>query len=332
MFYYSLKKEYDKIFNIITKSNKIAIISHKNPDGDTVGSAVGMYFALKKLNKDVDIYCQDKPKHKLAKIEGVEDYKQMLDTNKKYDLAIAMDSASIDRLGDFQYFYSKTKKTIQFDHHISNNKYAKDVNLVEDTAANCQNVSLFLLYLYDIKKIDLFNKQTVNALYTGLITDTGSFAFESVTDETLYVAYRLKKLGANSKEIVEHHMNTIEYNVFKLKQLVMDKAKFYENKKIVISIINNEDFKATNTDISNTDGLIQNILNISDVEIAVLLSESAKNSYKVSVRTKTINAVNVVEKLSNGGGHIRAAGCHVDGLIEEIIDRLLKIIKEELYS
>lgn len=330
MIYYSHKKEYDSLFNLIQKSNSIAVISHKNPDGDTVGSGVAMYFALKFLNKDVDLYCHDVPKYKLSKIKGVENYNQKLIKNKKYDLAIAVDSASIDRLGDFQSLFSKARFSAQIDHHISNNFYAKTINIVQESAANCQNIALFFLYLYDVKKINLFNENIVDALYTGLVTDTGSFAYESVSDLTMYVAWRLKRMGANSKKIVSEQMNSIEYNVFRLKQIVINNVKFYENKKIAISILSKKDFEDTKTEISNTDGLIQNILTISNVECAVMLSESSNNSYKVSIRTKTIDAVNIAQKLSNGGGHPRAAGAHIDGLIEEINDKLLNIIKEEI--
>lgn len=315
MNYESVKKEIDR-------AKTIAIISHINPDGDTVGSSLAIYNALKMYGKQPYIFCDDKPQGKLLVLDGVQYYNT--DFLPKYDLAIAVDCADQERMGYSISEFNKARRKMVIDHHKTNRKYG-DVNIVEHTAAATAQIATKIL-----QEMNLLNDEIAKLLYSALVTDSGGFTFSSVTPETMQVASVLLGYDIKAHEICEHFLKKIKFDVYQLKSRVLAKAKFFDDNTIGIISFRQEDFEQTNTDTSATEGIINNIINIIGVKVAVAISEVADKNFKVSIRTGEDVDSSKIAMVFGGGGHKNAAGFRINGYYEDVVDKILKSVRDEI--
>lgn len=302
----------NNIIDKIQSSNNIVLLCHNNPDGDAIGSTLSMYYILTKLGKEVDIIIKDAPK-KFDFLEGYKNIKE--DSNKKYNVAIILDTASIDRVNDPSSILSKVEKKYVIDHHISNTHYG-DENLVEERPACCQIV-------YEIiKKLNIkITKELGEALIVGLLTDTGGFSHQDVLPSTFAMAKDLSKI-VNISSLYDKVLRSITKNQFNIKKIYLNNLEFYQNDKIAISYITEEDMINTGVD-QNDCGILVNIpLEIDTVEVSIFLRKY-KEETRISLRSKNIN-VNEITKLFGGGGHIYAAGVTVDMPYNEIRTQILE--------
>ncbi len=325
-----LVDSYELIIKLIDNSDSIAVISHCNPDGDTLGCALAMYQALLNYNKKVHIFCENTPGRKYKTLFKVDDFNKYDYLENRYDLAIAVDTADIDRLGRYKFLFKNTKYQVQIDHHTINNKYAKNVNIVEKAAANAENVYLFLEYFDKIKNNKIITDNVAAMLYVGLLTDSGCFAFSSTTPQTFDIASKLIKYNFNYRDYPDIYVNSMDYPTYLLKQRCINKAKFYDNNRIAISVFSQIDFMETGTDMSCTDGIIRNLINVDTVKVAVCLTEINEYLYKCSIRSKGNISAAEIAAVFNGGGHFNASGCQIAGHIEDTKDKLLKAIRDRL--
>lgn len=302
----------NNIIDKIQSSNNIVLLCHNNPDGDAIGSTLSMYYILTKLGKEVDIVI-NKPPKRFNFLEGFQDIKE--ESSKDYDTAIILDTATIDRVNDPSNILSRVKRKYVIDHHISNTMYG-DENLVEERPSCCQVV-------YDIvKKLNIkITKELGEALITGLLTDTGGFSHQDVLPSTFAMAEELSKI-VNISSLYDKVLRTITKNQFNIKQIYLNNLEFYQNDKIAISYITEEDMINTGVD-QNDCGILVNIpLEIDVVEVSIFLRKY-KEETRISLRSKNIN-VNEITKLFGGGGHIYAAGVTVDMPYNEIRTQILE--------
>ena len=302
----------NNIIDKIQSSNNIVLLCHNNPDGDAIGSTLSMYYILTKLGKEVDIVI-NKPPKRFNFLEGFQDIKE--ESNKDYDTAIILDTATIDRVNDPSNILSRVKRKYVIDHHISNTMYG-DENLVEERPSCCQVV-------YDIvKKLNIkITKELGEALVTGLLTDTGGFSHQDVLPSTFAMAEELSKI-VNISSLYDKVLRTITRNQFNIKQIYLNNLEFYQNDKIAISYITEEDMINTGVD-QNDCGILVNIpLEIDVVEVSIFLRKY-KEETRISLRSKNIN-VNEITKLFGGGGHIYAAGVTVDMPYNEIRTQIVE--------
>lgn len=302
----------NNIIDKIQSSNNIVLLCHNNPDGDAIGSTLSMYYILTKLGKEVDIVI-NKPPKRFNFLEGFQDIKE--ESNKDYNTAIILDTATIDRVNDPSNILSRVKRKYVIDHHISNTMYG-DENLVEERPSCCQVV-------YDIvKKLNIkITKELGEALVTGLLTDTGGFSHQDVLPSTFAMAEELSKI-VNISSLYDKVLRTITRNQFNIKQIYLNNLEFYQNDKIAISYITEEDMINTGVD-QNDCGILVNIpLEIDVVEVSIFLRKY-KEETRISLRSKNIN-VNEITKLFGGGGHIYAAGVTVDMPYNEIRTQILE--------
>lgn len=312
---------YDDALNLIKSSEKIALISHISPDGDTVGASLALYNALKMYGKSPYIFCEDTISHKLESIEDSNMYNQC--SADKYDLAIAIDIASQERMGMAAREFAKADKTLNIDHHVSNTRFAQ-YNYVVDCAATCEIMFDF------VRDLGGLNIKTAKQLYTGLVTDTGNFAFSSVTPHTFLVASRLAEFDIKGYEITHRFMRETTYAAYKLKHRALDNAQFYNDGKIALITIKLDDFQIAGADNADTEGIVNNALDVAGVDISVIITEVQAQNYKLSFRTSEgVNAHYIAAKFG-GGGHKNASGCRLKGEFEEVIDRVLKACRDEL--
>ncbi len=314
-----------QIAYVIKNLKSATIFTHTRPDGDTLGSALALYHALKQLNIRCEI-CNDCAIPE--KFSFLEEVKNIVKTPTfDAEAYIAVDSSDENRLGTLCDVFlqgARKKITVNIDHHISNTKYAK-FNFVRTRAANCQNMA-DLMPLLGVT----LNKDIADALLLGLLTDSGNFSHSDVDGDTFRTAAILADAGAD--------INAVNYNMFKKQSKAraalygdtMSAIRYLLDDKLAIITITREGLEKYNTDQSVTEGFVDFPLSVDGVEVAAAILEVKHRQYKISLRSKGKANVNAIASVFGGGGHILASGCMMFGELEEIIDKLRYTVSQYL--
>lgn len=307
----------NNIISEIKVSNNIVLLCHINPDGDAIGSTLAMSIVLKRLGKEVDIVIDNPPR----RFRFIPEYNSIkYQSNKKYDTAIVLDTGSIERVNS-SYILENVNKVLVIDHHKTNTRYG-NVNLVEDYPACCEVVYNL------IRKMNITIDEELGVpLAVGLLTDTGGFANANVLPSTFAMAEELSKV-VNISKIYKLVLRTISLNQFNIKKIALNNLEFYQDNKLAISYITEEDMKSNN--VSEDDcGILVNIpLEIDTIEVSILLRKYS-NSTRVSLRSNNID-VSKIASLLGGGGHINAAGITTNMPFDELKERLIKEVGKEI--
>ncbi len=310
------------IKNKIMESKKILITAHVNPDGDAIGAGLALLSGIEKFNKNCEVkfVLQDKTPDRVKFLE-LEKRAEMYDVDKKYDIdiAICVDSATLTRIGDVEKAI-KNIFTINIDHHISNPEYG-DINYVENVSSTSEIIYKFLKFL-DVE-IDI---NIGEALYTGLVNDTGNFKHDNVTEETFKMAGDLVKIGVNNSKIVREFLNTKSMAAIKFLGQAMYEMKFDEKKKLAYFYLSNEDFMKNGGRKEDTEEIVENLVSYEKAEVSLFLREDTTGVIKGSMRSKHDIDVNAIAGIFGGGGHRKASGFTSELPAEEIV----RIILEKL--
>lgn len=287
------------IKNKIMESKKILITAHVNPDGDAIGAGLALLSGIEKFNKNCEVkfVLQDKTPDRVKFLE-LEKRAEMYDADKKYDIdiAICVDSATLTRIGDVEKVI-KNIFTINIDHHISNPEYG-DINYVENVSSTSEIIYKFLKFL-DVE-IDI---NIGEALYTGLVNDTGNFKHDNVTEETFKMAGDLVKIGVNNSKIVREFLNTKSMAAIKFLGQAMYEMKFDEKKKLAYFYLSNEDFMKNGGRKEDTEEIVENLVSYEKAEVSLFLREDTTGVIKGSMRSKHDIDVNAIAGIFGGGGH-----------------------------
>ena len=291
---------YEKAYKLIFSSHHIVIASHINPDGDTLGSMLGLGIALKKAGKKVTFFnCEkDLPK----KFDFLPSYNKIKSViPEKYDLFISVDAASFKRLGIDQ---SIKTPSICFDHHKTNTTFCT-VNIVNPDSISTSLVILDFLETFELA----IPKESAISLYTALVEDSGFFKFDRVDSKTFEKAAKLVKLGANPNKISNFLTNRNSLAKIRLMQRYLEALILKQNGTICISKITLEDFEQTGASKSDSDEFVNIGLSLATVKLSIFCYEIDYKNIKFSLRSKSdeIDCSKIAKKFG-GGGHKRAAG------------------------
>ena len=310
----------------IQQARSIAILTHMRPDGDAFGSAMALSCALDYLKIPNEVCVESEIPSNLLFIKALKKVKKA--PTQEYDLLITVDCSDEQRLGLLADEFLSTKRrkidTINIDHHVSNTRYAK-YNYVRTCAANCMNMAML------IEQLGVpMDKEIAEFLLIGLLTDSGHFSHDDVTEETLLLGAKLVKAGA---DIRYYH-----YNLFKkqpkaramLYAKTMQGIRYYHDDRFAVIIVTRKNMEESGADEGMTEGFVDFPLNVDSVEVAASLLEVKKNQYKISLRTKTYADANKIAGVYGGGGHVRAAGCMLFGEVEEVLDKLSYTVSQYL--
>ena len=239
------------------------------------------------------------------------------------DLLVSLDASDRERLGSRGVMLDTAKNSICIDHHITNTNFA-GFNIVEDfRSSTCE----LLFTLLDYEKISV---NTAVCLYTGIVHDSGVFKYQSTTRQTMEIAGALIDKGFDFTKIIDDTYFKKDFNAAKLLGLVLTNAKLEFNGQCCYGVLDYDTWTGYIDDKKKMDGIIDNLRNISGVEIALFMYESDKGEYKVSLRSINKNVSSIATALG-GGGHIRAAGATVYGRADELLkNTILPMIKKEL--
>ncbi|MCD7780013.1 MAG: bifunctional oligoribonuclease/PAP phosphatase NrnA [Candidatus Gastranaerophilales bacterium] len=313
--------------NKIEQAESIIVFSHVSPDGDTLGSNLAISLMIEKyFNKKAEsVYIGALPSlySYLPDFTRFKDV-QTIDKNKKYDLAIAVDVASKDRMVYGMSIFDNAGYRVNIDHHKTNNAYG-DLNIIDGNAA-CVGVILYKIFKdWDFE----IPKDVARCIYTSLLTDTGGFKYENTTPETFMLAAELVKLGVSPTYEFRACYETKPQSMVQFQAYIVTNSMFYNSGKIAFSKITRSDMSKFNATEDFTEGIVEVLRTSKNVEIAALLKETKEGYTKVSLRSKTVNLIPIVIDFG-GGGHTFAAGCTIKKPIAIAFDKLLKRVQSEI--
>ncbi len=309
----------EHILEEIKKAKKIVILTHENPDGDAIGSSLGMYIALKEMGKEPDIIIPELPRvyNFLPEIENVKKEGQ----KEPYDLAIALDCATIKMLNGWANYFEDAKVKVTIDHHGTNTMYG-DYNYVNPDAPACAQTLISIIQYFGVE----IDKKIGTCLLTGIITDTGGFQYQSTTPETFEFAAELLQTGVNVSDIYKRVMNTMTKANFELRKRAIERMEFFKEGKIAFTYVTKEDIEEANAETGDFEGIVEEGRNIEGVEVSIFLRETQKG-FKVSLRSNDYVNVSDVCLLFGGGGHIHAAGCTIAQSLEQVKEKIVNEVK-----
>lgn len=320
--------DYSKLNDIIKSSKNILIISHINPDGDTLGSMCGLYSAiLDNYKKKCDMMSISKIPDvysflpHLNEVKNIEDY----DKSREYDLVINVDVASLDRICDAKTLFDKAKFRVNIDHHKTNNAYG-DLNFINPDASSTGEV-LFNCFSEMGWRVNL---DAAICLYTAILTDTGSFRFDNTRPLTFDTAGKLVEIGVQPSDIYKKVYESDSKTLVMFQAHCISKAKFLDNDKIAYTIVYKKDMEKFSAGDDCMEGLTEKLRAIVTTRIAFVAKEMKNGGTKVSMRSKFADVAEICE-VFGGGGHKFAAGFTIKAPVEEAARKVLEeISKHEL--
>lgn len=308
----------ERLLERLAEAKSITLVSHVHPDGDAVGSVLGFYMFLQKVGKDVNGVLKDGIPYQYSFLEGVSDIKNQLDLEKS-DMCILLDASEFSRTG----FEKPDLPIIRIDHHKTGEVYSRYDIVITDAPAT---VSLVLSIIRKWNE-SLIDERIARALYTGLLTDTVSFLHANSYSWAFKDALFLSSV-ADIEDIGSMVYERKRKAFYYLLVRALDRLTFMYNDKLAYTFIRNEDFGQTGALPEDTDGIVRHVISIDGVEVGVNFIEYEKGTWKLSARGKGKVDLALLCAELGGGGHKNAAGCSIEGSLEDAVAAFLNAFKK----
>ena len=283
----------ENIAEILEGVKTMGIGGHIRPDGDCVGSCMALYLYVKTYYPEIqaDVYL-DNPKPVFGHIDCMDEIKTELDGDKEYDLFVTCDVSARDRLAIAGPYFDTAKRTACIDHHISNSGFAQVNHIRGEVSSACE-------VLYGLFEPEKVVRTIAVPIYTGMVHDTGVFQYSSTSPETMRIAGELMKTGFNFSKIIDE--------------------SFYQKTYVQNQVMGRVDGK-------DLDGIVSQLRLTAGVEVAMFIYEVETQSFKVSLRSNGNVDVSKIAVYFGGGGHMRAAGCDLQGSVYDVINNVTEQI------
>lgn len=320
-------EKYTKFEELVKSSKNILIVSHVNPDGDTLGTMCALHSAIfTRYKKKTEMLILSKLPKIYEFLPNISEAKSldMFDKSREYDLVIAVDVASLDRLVNAQILFEKAKFTINIDHHVTNNNFGT-LAIVEPKASSSGEVLFNIL-----KKLDWeINLDTATAIYTAILTDTGGFRFENTSPKVFKAAAELTAMGINPKDLYKKCYESKTKPTVLFQAYCVGKAIFSSDEKVVYTTVYKKDMEKFGAGEDATDGIAEALRAIITTDVSFVVKEVDAKVCKISMRSKNIDVAEICSKFG-GGGHKYAAGCTIKFSSEDAVKKLLAEIDKEI--
>ncbi|MBQ7487997.1 MAG: DHH family phosphoesterase [Clostridia bacterium] len=307
----------------IREGKSFLLISHINPDGDTVGSVLGLRLALLSMGKTVTIVCDGDIPRNMSMLTGYDLYLKPDEVNAVYDTAIAVDISSKDMMGASLPLFEAAQVKMVLDHHATNQAYGEINWIRRGEAACCQ-----LVYDAIMELGVTITPEMANCVLLGLSTDTGHFEYASTSSLTMHTAAELVDAGGDLPRITKLMYRSQPMRRIQMTKIAYRKMHFECDGQIGVIELTRDDFTSTGCTFGEVDGLVNLALEIEGVRFAYLASER-ENGIKISLRAAEPDVVNDVALHFGGGGHAQAAGCTIYEPLETASAMVLEMLREK---
>lgn len=311
------------LLEAVKKANSIAISGHIRPDGDCVGSCMGLYLYLKNLypEKELTVYLEEIP-NTLKFMKGTEQIVHEAE-NKIYDLYIALDCGDLGRLGFAAEMFQKAKATFCVDHHLSNQSFA-DENVIYPEASSTSEL------VYNLLDYEKISKEAAECLYTGIVHDTGIFRYTCTHPSTMRVAASLMEKGIDFSNIITKTFDEKTYVQNQVLGKCLMESTLMLDGKCIFSYLTQEEMEHYQVLPKHLDGIVSQLKLTKGVDVSIFAYELEKGTFKVSLRSTEAVDVSKIAGQFNGGGHARASGCTLKGEIKEQVQAVFAEIAKQL--
>ncbi|MBQ1546569.1 MAG: bifunctional oligoribonuclease/PAP phosphatase NrnA [Clostridia bacterium] len=307
------------IAQALLDADDFVILTHRYPDGDTVGSAFALCRTLQKIGKRARVIINGDLDKKFDYL--MEDYKEQ---SFEYKTVVSVDIATENLLGDLRGEF-EGNVDISIDHHASNNYFAKLNYVNASAAANAENI----YELIKVMGVDI-DRHTADAIYTGICTDTGCFKFTNVTSHTMRTAAKLMDIGCDSAEINRVMFDLKSMARIRLERAVLESLALYSGGKIAVinTMLSME--KELGVGDTDMDGIASIPRQIEGVVVGITIKEKGEKLYRVSIRTLGEYDASAIAANFEGGGHHAAAGCTLHGEFESARANIVEAAQREI--
>ena len=315
-----------RAINLIKSSNSILILTHKNPDGDAIGSVLGLSEALLSLSKDTECFSKSKIPEIFKFLPEILNIKNQLNP-KHYDLIILLDCALFLRTGinDIKEVASSYDNLLIIDHHPKNEIERNSVPIINHKASS----TAILIYTI-LKKMKIkITKNISECLLTGIFTDTGGFQHSNTDPQSLETAAELMRKGSRIDKIAKNIFNGKNVPAIKLWGKALSRIQTDEKTGMAVSYISKNDMAECGAKEEDASGLVNIINTVSDAKFSLLLTESEDKKIKGSLRSEDYYGIDVSEIARNlgGGGHKLASGFEMEGEnVENSVERVREMV------
>jgi len=302
----------------------VAIAGHTRPDGDCVGSCMALYnYIINNYQEiNVDVYLEPIADNYRI-IKHTEMIKSSYEEKASYDLFIALDTSDLKRLEGALKHFASASKTLCIDHHISNTKFADENYVIAESSSTCE-------VLYDLMEDEKISLDTAEALYIGILSDTGCFKHSNTSEKTMNIAGRMISRGVRFSMLIDavFYQKTFMQNQL-LGRCLIESLLILDG-RCIVSIVSKEILEFYRAKSKDLEGVIDQLRITKGVEVAILLTETGAFSYKISMRSNGTVDVNKIASYFGGGGHVLAAGASMTGTKHDVINNLIRHIGEQL--
>jgi bifunctional oligoribonuclease and PAP phosphatase NrnA len=308
------------VVDALSANDRFLVVSHENPDGDSLGSMLATTVALRQLGKDVVMYLSgDAPLPREYAFLPFDDLVRHVPNDIADRVLVAVDCAKADRIGPDPGLLMDAKLKVDIDHHHDNSRFG-DVNLIVSEASSTGEVLRDVFRELDV----VITPDIAEPLYIALVTDTGRFQYTNTTPKALRLAAELVEAGADVHAVFQQVYESVEFAKLKLLARALERAQVIEGGRIVVSVLLRNDFTDVGAAEAYAEGIIDYLRAVEGSELAVLIREPPRAdgpTRRVSLRSSVDELdVSAIARRFGGGGHRQAAGFSSDASIEEITD------------
>ncbi len=317
----------NEIAHIVKKGERFFLASHKDPDGDAIGSLLALGETLLLSGKQVVLFNEGPIPDNLSSLSGIERVVNAVDMELGFDAALILDCGNLERVGTVSRHLSKIRPLINIDHHENNSRFG-DINLVDAQSSSVGEIIYRLIKLANLP-LDLTIAEN---LFVALQSDTGSFKYDNTTSETFSVAGELVDWGVNPWKISRKVMDEWTLKKLHILESALKTIELHSTGKVGFITIAQDTLSKADTDNLNCERFVDYPRCISGVEIAVLIREIKKDYYRFSLRSNDWVNVAKLASLFGGGGHPKAAAFSKEGSLDSVKQEFLSKAKGFLES
>jgi bifunctional oligoribonuclease and PAP phosphatase NrnA len=314
--------ELQAVAQTIRDHDRFLVVAHENPDGDALGSMLGLTLGLRELDKDALMYLAGSaPLPVEYKFLTLEELRRDVPPDVGERVLLAVDCANERRISEERSAVEGAAMVVDIDHHHDNSRFG-EVNLIVDDASSTAEIVRDLLRELDVA----LTPEIALPLYVGLVTDTGRFQYTNTTPKALELAAELVEAGADVHGVFRHVYETVQFAKLKLLARALERAQLFEGGRLVVSYLLKDDFGAVGAEEPYSEGIIDHLRSVEGAEMVALIREPPRNegpARRVSLRSSHDEVdVSAIARQAGGGGHRQAAGFSSEKSIAEIIDFL----------
>ena len=305
-----------RIRDAIRSRQRFVISSHTRPDGDSIGSQLAMAFALRALGKQVEVVNQDPAPAALMAFPGVPSIQVAARVDREFDAAIIMECSDLKRTGVDgleRYF------VINIDHHPGNADFG-GINWFDGGAAACAEMVFDVIQALEVP----LSVEIATHIYMGILTDTGSFHYSSISARTFDICRQLVEAGVDPPKVARSIFDSNTLGRLKLFGAVLSSIELEHDGRLAVVCVNRAMAADAGGTYDDTEGLINLPLTVREIQAAIFFKEIDKHEYRVSMRSKGDIDLCAVAKKFGGGGHKNASGCTVNGPYAEVRARVVR--------